>query len=108
VGFFVSLYRGGNGEAGFGGGGVTRAPEVYTPAVRRAAEEGSLGSGKRQRPDMIDVFLFFSSWLVVWLPEVFFFWCSVKVCQTSLAMMVGCCQEGKLGMTVKPASARLG
>lgn len=63
-----------------GGGEVTRAPEVYTPAVRRAAEEGSLGTGKRQRPDMTDVFfLFLSSCLVVRLFG--FFWWGVEACE---------------------------
>jgi len=86
--------------------GVTRAPEVYTPAVRRAAEEGSLGTGKRQGPGMIDVFSssFFLFFLFGDSFAEFFFWRSVKACQTSLAMMVGC-WGGKL--TVRP-SARLG
>ena len=67
---------------GRGGGEFTRAPEVYTPAVRRAAEEGSLGTGKRQRPDMTDVFflfLFLSSCLVVRLFS--FFWWGVEACE---------------------------
>lgn len=65
---------------------------MYTPAVRRAAEEGSLGTGKRQRPDMTDVFSFFfflfgSSFVQFLFGGVSKF---VRRGEASLAMMVGC------------------
>ena len=45
---------------------------MYTPAVRRAAEEGSLGTGKRQRPDMTDVFFLFLLLVQWFVCSVFF------------------------------------